>query len=81
MGRALEIVATLFAVIAVAWIVIAQRIGIWRGLQEGREAKGQTVLSTARFDRLTVLARWRLRFRRCSQDSKPGLVTDASGQF
>jgi hypothetical protein len=39
MGRALEIVATLFAVIAVAWIVIAQRIDIWRGLREGREAK------------------------------------------
>src|ERR1700676_4477764 len=31
---------------------------------------------TARFDRLTVLARWRLRFQRCRQESKPGLVTD-----
>jgi hypothetical protein len=38
MGRALEIVATL-AVIAVAWMVIAQGIGIWRGRREGREAK------------------------------------------
>ena len=39
MGRALEIVAALFVVTAVAWVVIAQRMGIWRGLREGREAK------------------------------------------
>jgi hypothetical protein len=39
MELALEILAMLFVVIAIAWFAIAHAMGIWSGLRERRETR------------------------------------------
>jgi hypothetical protein len=42
--------------------------------KDGKQSEGQAVLSTARFDRLTVLARWRLFLLRPSRFTPAGFA-------